>query len=72
MHVKSGDTVVVISGKDKGKTGVVEKAFPKLNKVVVEGVNIVKRHHKPRKQGEAGTIVEVSSPLDASNVRKID
>ncbi len=72
MKVKKGDKVKILVGKDKGKTGVIEKVFPKSNKVVVEGINLVKRHLRPKKEGESGTIVEVSAPVDASNVKKID
>ena len=54
LHVKKGDTVVILSGKDKGKQGKVETVLPKAQKVVVEGVNIVKKHQKPRRQGEVG------------------
>lgn len=71
MQVKKGDKVKVLAGKDKGKTGVISKVFPKLNRVVVDGINILKRHQKAKKQGEKGVIVEVASPIDASNVAKI-
>jgi large subunit ribosomal protein L24 len=71
MQVKKGDKVKVLAGKDKGKTGVISRVFPKLNRVVVDGINILKRHQKAKKQGEKGVIVEVSSPIDASNVAKI-
>ena len=68
LKVKKGDTVVVLSGKDKGKTGLVTLALPRENKVVVEGVNVAKRHRKATKAGENGAIVETPMPLDASNV----
>ena len=58
MFVKSKDTVVVISGKDKGKQGKVLTAFPKENKVIVEGVAMVKKHQKPRMQGQPGGILD--------------
>ena len=70
MHVKKGDTVKVISGKDKGKSGVIERALPRENKVVVEGVALYKRHLKGR-AGEVGRIVERPRPIDASNVKKV-
>lgn len=72
MKIKSGDKVIVISGKDKGKTGVVQKAYPKLNKVVVEGVNVHKKHMKPTQQNPEGSIQEVYAPLDASKVMYYD
>ncbi len=68
LHVKSGDTVVVISGEDKGKQGKVQKAFPGTGRVVVEGVAIVKVHKKPRGQGMPGGIIEKEAAIDASNV----
>ena len=68
LRVKTGDTVRVIAGKDKGKTGKVTQTFPAKNRVVVEGVNINKRHLKTRKQGEKGQILEFSMPIHASNV----
>ena len=72
MHVKKGDKVIVIAGKEKGKTSVVERAIPSLNKVVLEGLNKVKKHTKPRKAGEKGGIIEISQPMNASNVKLAD
>ena len=69
MHVKKGDTVVVLTGKDKGKKGAITRAFPKEMKVVIEGINMHKKHQKPRRRGEKGTTVEVSGKLHVSNVR---
>jgi len=60
--------VKILAGKDRGKIGKVTQVFPKLNRVVVEGVNITKRHLRTRKQGESGRIVEFSMPIHASNV----
>jgi len=71
MQVKKGDKIKVLAGKDKGKTGVISKVMPKENRVVVDGINILKRHQKSKKQGEKGVIIEVSSPIHASNVAKI-
>ena len=68
MHVKSKDTVIVISGKDKGKKGKVSAAFPKLNRVTVEGVNTVTKHQKARNAGQPGGIIHKDMPIDASNV----
>ena len=68
MHVRTGDTVLVLSGADKGKKGKVQKAFPENGRVIVEGVNIVKKHQKPRGQGMPGGIIHKEAPIDASNV----
>ena len=68
MHVKSNDTVIVISGKDKGKKGKITAAFPKLNRVTVEGVNMVTKHQKARNQMQPGGIIHKEMPIDASNV----
>lgn len=68
MHVKKGDTVMVNAGADKGVKGEVLKAMPKDNKVIVKGVNIRKKHMKPRKQGEAGGIIESEIAIPASRV----
>ncbi len=68
MKIKKGDNVIVIAGKDKGKTGKVLRAFPKLNKVIVENVNVVKKHVKARGEGKKGQTVDKTMPLDVSNV----
>jgi len=68
MNVKKGDTVVVISGKDKGKKGKVLIAHPADNRVVVKDVNMVVRHVKPRKQGEPGGRIDKEGTIDVSNV----
>ena len=68
LHVKKGDTVVIISGVDKGKSGKVTRTFPKSNKVIVEGVGKRIKHQKPRKAGQAGQIIEKFHPVHASNV----
>ncbi|MBM7707529.1 50S ribosomal protein L24 [Chryseomicrobium aureum] len=72
MHVKKGDKVMVISGKDKGKTGVILSAFPKKDRVLVEGVNIVKKHTKPNQANPQGGIVEQEAAIHVSNVMLID
>mgnify|MGYP003557184380 FL=1 len=70
MHVKKDDKVIVLTGKDKGKTGTVLKSMPKEGRVVVSGVNVLKVHQKPRKSGEKGQIVDKTMPIQASNVKK--
>ena len=71
MHVKRGDTVAVIAGKDKGKEGNVVAAFPEQNKVIVEGVAVAKKHQKARMQGQASAIIDKEMPIDASNVMRV-
>ncbi len=70
MHIKTGDTVTILSGEDKGKTAKVVKAFPALGKVLVEGVNMTKKHERPRQQGAKGQTVERAMPIYASKVKK--
>jgi large subunit ribosomal protein L24 len=72
MHVKKGDKVMVISGKDKGKTGVILASFPKKDRVIVEGVNIVKKHSKPSQVNPQGGIINQEAPIHVSNVMPID
>ena len=72
MHVKTGDKVMVISGKDKGKTGVILASFPKKERVTVEGVNIVKKHSKPSQMNPQGGIINQEAPIHVSNVMPID
>ncbi len=69
VHVKTGDTVVVLSGKDKGKQGAVLAVSPKEGKVIVEKVNMVKKHVKPRRMGEPGGIIEAEGAMYASKVQ---
>ena len=71
MKIKKGDTVVVLSGKDKGKQGKVQVVIPSDRKVVVEGVNIVTCHTKPRRQGETGGIVKREAAIYASKVQVV-
>jgi len=71
MHIKSNDTVVVLSGRDKGKQGKVLSVDPKDKKVLVEGVLVAKRHKKPRKQGEPGGIITKETPVYASKVMRV-
>lgn len=71
MNFKVGDKVVVISGKDKGKEGLITKTLKSENRVIVEGVNVVKKHVKPN-GGASGSILEMEAPIHASNVMHID
>ena len=71
MNVKKNDTVVVLSGKDKGKKGKVLSVDPETRKVVVEKVNVASRHQKPRKQGEEGGILQKETPMYASKVMTV-
>lgn len=66
--VKKGDKVLVITGKDKGKVADVVEVSPKSNRVLVEGVNVITKHQKPRTQQDKGGIIKKSAPIDASNV----
>jgi large subunit ribosomal protein L24 len=68
MKVRRGDRVVVLTGKDKGREGVVVRVLPQDGKVVVEDVNVARRHTKPRQAGAPGGIIDKAMPLDASNV----
>lgn len=68
MHVKKGQKVKVLSGADKGKTGKILKVFPKTGKVVVEGVNMKKKHQRPGKSNQKGQVIEKSAPIFASKV----
>ncbi|GJM37108.1 MAG: 50S ribosomal protein L24 [Acidimicrobiales bacterium] len=68
MKIIKGDRVVVLSGKDKGAEGVVERAIPEKGKVIVDGVNIAKKHQAPTRQDQQGGIIDKAMPIDASNV----
>ena len=68
MHVKKGDTIQVISGRDKGKIGEITRVIPKTSQVVVEGVNVRTKHVKPQQEGESGQIVTFEAPIHSSNV----
>lgn len=72
MRIKKGDTVKIIAGKDKGKTGKIMQVFPVENKVVVEGLNIRIKNMRPKKANEKGQRIEFAAPLQASNVMLID
>ena len=72
MKVKVGDKVKVLAGKDKGKEGRIIKTLRKDNKVVVEGVNVIKKHVKPNRMNEVGSIQEMEAPIHVSNVKVIE
>ncbi len=72
MKIRKGDNVKIIAGKDKGKSGKVSRAFPVLNRVLIDGVNISKRHQRPRRENQKGQIVEKAMPIHVSNVMLID
>ena len=68
MKIKKGDRVVVLSGKDKGVEGVVERAIPEKGKLIVDGINIAKKHQAPTRQDQQGGIIDKAMPIDVSNV----
>ncbi|MFZ5826172.1 MAG: 50S ribosomal protein L24 [Bacillota bacterium] len=72
VHVRKDEVVVVITGKDKGKQGKVQKVLPDKNRVVVEGVNMVKKHTKPSARNPQGGIIEMEAPINASNVMSLE
>lgn len=72
LHVKKDDTVIVITGKDKGKKGRILEAYPRLNRVLVEGVNMVKKHARPSQQNPQGGILTQEAPIHVSNVMLVD
>jgi len=68
MKIKKGDNIIVIGGKDKGKSGTVFRAMPKLDQVLIEGINMVKRHKRATQRGSQGQIIEKPMPIHVSNV----
>lgn len=72
MKLKKGDKVIAVAGKDKGKSGKIVRVLAKENKVIVEGLNMMKKHNRPRKSGEKGSIKDREMPLNASNVMILD
>jgi large subunit ribosomal protein L24 len=68
MNIKKGDTVLIIAGKDRGKEGTVSRALPQVNKVIVEGLNVVKKHIRPQGQTRQGGVIEKAMPINVSNV----
>ncbi|MDO8601580.1 MAG: 50S ribosomal protein L24 [bacterium] len=69
MSVKKGDTVTILKGKDTGKSGKVLRVFPKENKVLIDGLNLFKKHKRPTKQGQKGEMVSLPRPINRSNVK---
>lgn len=69
MKVKKGDTVLIIAGKDKGRTAKILRSLPKERKILVEGMNLKSKHVKPKRQGEQGQVVKVSLPIEVSNAK---
>jgi large subunit ribosomal protein L24 len=72
MKLKKGDNVIVVTGTDRGKKGVIAQVLAATNQVIIDGVNVMKKHIKPRMQGQSGNIIEKAMPIDASNVQIID
>ncbi|MBZ1356165.1 MAG: 50S ribosomal protein L24 [Candidatus Nealsonbacteria bacterium] len=71
MKIKKGDTILLITGKDRGKKGKVLQVIPTKDKVVVDNINLKKKHVRPKKSGEKGQVVEFSAPVDISNVKLV-
>lgn len=72
MKIRKDDNIIVITGKDKGKTGKVTKSLPKENKVIVAGINIRKVHERARKGGQKGQIIDKAMPINVSNIMLVD
>lgn len=72
MKLKKGDNVIVIAGKAKGQTGAIARAYPAKNMILIDGVNLVKRHRKPTAQSRKGQIIDMPMPIHASNVMLVD
>jgi large subunit ribosomal protein L24 len=72
MKLKKGDNIIIRAGKDKGKKGKIVRVLVKKNKVIIEGANMMKKHQRPRKSGEKGSMVGIAMPINASNVMILD
>lgn len=72
MKIKKGDNVIVTTGRDKGKKGTVVKTFRDIDKVIVDGLNMRKKHQKPKRRGEKGQTIEIAMPMHVSNVMIVD
>ena len=71
MHVKKGDNIKILVGKDRGKTGKIIKVLLKKDRVIIEGLNMVKKHIRPKKEGEKGEVVEMAASIHVSNVKRV-
>ena len=71
MKLKKGDTVLIISGRDRGRKGKILKALPKEQKILVESINLKKKHVRPKREGEKGQVVQIPAPIHVSNVKLI-
>jgi large subunit ribosomal protein L24 len=71
MKLKKGDNVLITAGKDKGRTAKILKSLPKERKILVEGINLKKKHVRPKREGEKGQMIQLPAPLDVSNVKII-
>ncbi|HET8581420.1 MAG TPA: 50S ribosomal protein L24 [Candidatus Paceibacterota bacterium] len=72
MKIKKGDKVLVIAGKERGKTGTVSQALPSREMVVIDGLNIAKKHRRATRQGGKGQIIDIAMPIHVSNVQRVD
>ena len=72
MKLKKGHNAKIITGKDKGKSGKIVRVLVKENKVIIDGLNMMKKHQRPRKSGEKGSMKSIEMPIHASNVKKLD
>lgn len=72
MKIKKGENVIILTGKDKGKKGKIVRVLVKDNKVIVEGINMMKKHFRPRKANEKGSMKSIEMPIHASNVKKAE
>ena len=72
MKIKKNDNLMIIAGKDKGKTGAVSRVFPKKDLIIVSGLNLKKKHQRPRKSGEKGQIIDKAMPIHVSNAMVVD
>lgn len=68
MLIRTGDNVIILVGKDRNKTGKVLRALPKEKRVIIEGLNLVKKHRRPKKQGQKGEVISIARPIDISNI----
>ena len=71
LHVKKGEKVIVLTGNSKGKEGVITQVFPKTEKAIVEGLNMIKKHNKPTPQSPTGSISEIEAPIHVSNLKVV-